>query len=128
MKKARMITVCVLLLLSLAACGGKTDGGSEQLITRAAEEAVPVQTEAPAAAQTEASAAPANLGHYAFVAEGVNILRRLMFSLPKPFGAAMSDILSPGTILVWITAGVLLPVFLRSSGSPTMLRRSLPST
>ena len=87
MKKARMITVCVLLLLSLAACGGKTDGGSEQLITRAAEEAVPVQTEAPAAAQTEASAAPANLGHYAFVAEGVTLQPGDSFDpgkLPEP--------------------------------------------
>ena len=62
------------------------------------------------------------------VAEGVNIFRRLMFSLPKPFGAAMMCILSPGTIRVWMTAGVLLFVFLRSSGSPTIERRSFPLT
>ena len=55
----------------------------------------------------------------------MNIFSRGRVSLPNPFGAAIRWILSPGTIRVCITAGVLLFVFLRSSGSPTMDRRKL---
>lgn len=78
MKKALLFTLCAALLLSLAACGGKTDGGSEQLITRAAAETAPAVTEAPAPAapaETEAApAAPAAAGHYAFITGGVTLL------------------------------------------------------
>lgn len=79
MKKTMIISLCAALLVSLAACGGKTDGGSEQLITRAAVETAPAATEAPApapaAAETEAPAAPAApTGHYAFITDGVTLL------------------------------------------------------
>ena len=48
----------------------------------------------------------------------------LMFSLPPPLGATVILRLSPGTISVWITAGVLSPVLTRSSGWRTIdLRR-----
>lgn len=42
-------------------------------------------------------------------AAGVNICRRLMFSLPKPLGATVSVTFSPGTMRVCSTAGVLSP-------------------
>ena len=91
MKKAIAITICLLLILSLAACGGKTDGGSEQLITRSAAETAPAaentpaETAAPAAENTPAeTAAPtetqapeapaASLGHYVFISDGVSLL------------------------------------------------------
>lgn len=86
MKKALVVTFFVLLLLSLAACGGKTDGGSEQLITRTADETAPAQTETPApAAETETQAAAT--GHYAFVTGGVTLLPGDSFNpskLPEP--------------------------------------------
>ena len=44
-------------------------------------------------------------------ADGVNILSADIFSLPKPFGHTSILTLSPETILVCITAGVLSPVF-----------------
>ena len=56
---------------------------------------------------------------------GTSIFRADLFSLPKPFGATFIWILSPLTILTFMTAGVLFVVFLRSNiGSfTTDLRR-----
>ena len=51
---------------------------------------------------------------------GTSIFSIDLFSLPKPFGATFIFSLSPGTILVWMTAGVLFVVFfLSKSGSAT---------
>ena len=61
-------------------------------------------------------------------AAGVNIFRRLMFSLPKPLGATVRVSLSPGTSRVWRMAGVLSPVLPRRRGSPTTEHRSRPCT
>ena len=59
---------------------------------------------------------------------GVNILSALIFSLPKPLGAAVMRILSPGTIRVCKTAGVLSFVLTRSkNGSRTTDFRNSPS-
>ena len=49
----------------------------------------------------------------------MHIFTKLMFSLPKPFGATVILTLSPGTMRVWMTAGVLSPVVPRSTGSFT---------
>ena len=51
---------------------------------------------------------------------GTSIFKIDLFSLPKPFGATVILILSPGTICVFMIAGVLFVVFLRSNkGSAT---------
>ena len=56
---------------------------------------------------------------------GTSILTTLLFSEPAPLGARRRVRPSPGTMRVWMTAGVLSPVFLRSNrGSATQdLRR-----
>ncbi len=62
-----------------------------------------------------------------FFADGVNIFIWLMFSLPKPLGAAVMRILSPPTMRVCMTAGVLSSVLTRISGSRTTDLRKSPS-
>ena len=90
MKKAIAITICLLLILSLAACGGKTDGGSEQLITRSAAETAPAAENTPAEtaapAETQAPEAPAaSLGHYVFISDGVSLLNSVPSMTIVPF-------------------------------------------
>jgi len=49
----------------------------------------------------------------------------LLFSLPPPLAATVMSSLSPGTTCMWMTAGVLSLVFLRSKmGSARMEPRS----
>ena len=49
--------------------------------------------------------------------EGLSIPTRLIFSLPPPFGTTNMWTLSPGTMFICRTPGVLSPVFSLSSGS-----------
>ena len=57
-------------------------------------------------------------------AEGSMMVKRLMFSQPPPLGMTRMWSLSPGTISVWTTAGVLFFVLLRSeNGFSTMEAR-----
>ena len=56
---------------------------------------------------------------------GRSMAKRDMFSQPKPLGITWMRSVSPGTISVWITAGVLSRVFLRPpAGSATIEARS----
>ena len=59
---------------------------------------------------------------------GLSITNLLLFSLPPPLAATCTSTVLPGTTVMWITAGVLSPVFLRANcGSATMEARSLLS-
>lgn len=87
MKKLMTILLCMLMVLSLAACGSE-EPVEEQLITRPAEEtmpAAPEETAAPAetAAATEAAvaapAAAAPQGSYTFLADGVELIPGAVF-------------------------------------------------
>jgi len=75
MKKLIALMLCLLMTLSLAACGGET--ADEQMITRPAEETqaaeVPAQTEAPAAAAPEAET-PKTAAGYTFLVDGVELV------------------------------------------------------
>jgi len=50
-----------------------------------------------------------------FPSYGLSIANLLAFSEPPPLGVTVSVILSPSTICVWIIAGVLVFVFVRST-------------
>ena len=52
-----------------------------------------------------------------------------LFSEPPPFAAQVTSTLSPGTMLMWMTAGVLSLVFWRlpAGSARTEARRVLPS-
>lgn len=76
MKKAISLIVCLMMILSLAACGSDAVA-EEQMITRAAEETVATEA-APAApaeeAPAETQAAPAAARTYSFLADGVELI------------------------------------------------------
>ena len=56
---------------------------------------------------------------------GFIMMNLLLFSLPPPLAATVTSSLSPGTTVMWMTAGVLSLVFLRSnSGSASTEARS----
>ena len=56
---------------------------------------------------------------------GLSMMNLLLFSLPPPLAATVTSSLSPGTTVMWITAGVLSLVFLRlNSGSSSTEARS----
>ena len=59
---------------------------------------------------------------------GLSITNLLLFSDPPPLAATCTSTVFPGTTVMWITAGVLSWVFLRSNcGSATIEARSLLS-
>jgi len=61
--------------------------------------------------------------------DGFSITNLVLFSEPPPLAATFTSTLLPGTTSMWITAGVLSLVFLRSNcGSATIDARSLLST
>lgn len=84
MKKLIAMMLCLLMVLSLAACGSE-EAADEQMITRPAEEAAPAvaeaPTEAPVAAENQAPAAPvtAAVGNYTFVTDGVELVPGAVF-------------------------------------------------
>ena len=63
--------------------------------------------------------------HSAMLSEGFSIANFALFSDPPPLAASFTSTVWPGTICVWITAGVLSRVFfLAPAGSATMDARS----
>jgi hypothetical protein len=59
---------------------------------------------------------------------GFIMMNLLLFSLPPPLAATVTSSWLPGTTVMWMTAGVLSLVFLRSkSGSASTEARSLLS-
>ena len=58
---------------------------------------------------------------------GLRMANLDLFSEPPPLAASLTSTVSPGTRRVWITAGVLSPVFLRPpiGGATTEARRIL---
>ena len=56
-------------------------------------------------------------------AAGVSIVYFERFSQPPPLAMIMMRSVAPGATSVWITAGVLSPVFTRSNGDFTIEAR-----
>ena len=66
--------------------------------------------------------------HSTMESEGFSMTNFDLASEPPPLAATMTSTLSPGTIVMFITAGVLSLVFLRApAGSASTLARSLLS-
>lgn len=82
MKKMIAWMLCLLMVLSLAACGSD-EPAEEQMITRPAQAPTVAaeQPETPAVAGTEAPAAPAatSAGNYTFVTDGVELVPGAVF-------------------------------------------------
>lgn len=76
MKKLFVLFLAVMMIMSLAACGGS--GADEQMITRATETPA-AETEAPA----ESAEAPGANQTYAFLAEGVSLVPGASFDASR---------------------------------------------